>query len=132
MKLTALSGAALAALLLFSFTNDPLSESIARGKEVYEGYCIACHQGTGEGVADAIPPLKGSDVLIQNPDRAIRAVKYGQSGKIVVNGITYNGYMPEPGLDDEEIADVINYVRNSWGNKNDSLVTAAYVAKLTK
>jgi len=117
-----------AIITLFTFQNDPLEESIKRGATIYEGYCIACHLGTGEGVAGVYPPLAKSDYLLEKTEKAIRAIKYGQQGKIVVNGETYNSYMAAPGLEDQEIADVMNYILNSWGNSYDEMITAKQVA----
>ena len=81
----------------------------------------------GEGVAGAIPPLAKSDYLLEKPELAIRAIKLGQEGEIVVNGVTYDGYMGELGLSDEEVADVMNYISNSWENKGSKIWTAKEV-----
>ena len=54
---------------------------------------------------------------------SIKAVKYGLSGPIVVNGVNYNLNMENMGLDNQEIADVMNYILNSWGNKSEKSVT---------
>lgn len=120
MKLTII---AISALTLYSsFTlnqNDELAKSIERGKMVYSENCITCHMGTGEGVPAAFPPLAKSDYLLKTPEKAIYAVKFGLSGKIKVNGIEYDNMMPPPGLDNDEIADVMNYIQNSWGNTSD-------------
>jgi mono/diheme cytochrome c family protein len=70
--------------------------------------------------------------LVKYREESIRSVKYGQKGKIKVNGIEYNGTMPLPGLKDEEIVDVMNYIMNSWGNKSDKSVTISEVKSLIK
>jgi mono/diheme cytochrome c family protein len=107
---------------------DPLAESIARGKTVYTDYCISCHMAKGEGVPEAFPPLAQSDYLLKTPNKAIHAVKYGLQGPVKVNGKEYNNMMPEAGLSDEEVADVMNYILNSWGNSsNKKRVTVAMV-----
>lgn len=114
-----------------SNTNDELNKSIARGKEIYTDACITCHLGNGEGVKGTFPPLAKADYLIKFPDMAISAVKYGQKGKIVVNGVTYNGMMPNPNLGNDEIADVMNYILNSWGNKSAKpMITEKIVATI--
>ncbi|RYY15166.1 MAG: cytochrome c [Chitinophagaceae bacterium] len=101
----------------YNLNTDPeLTKSIARGKELYKETCIACHMGKGEGLKGTIPPLAGADYLIKTPDKAIASIKFGLKGKILVNGIEYNGMMPSPNLADDEIADVMNYILNSWGN----------------
>jgi mono/diheme cytochrome c family protein len=106
---------------------DEKSASIARGKTVYMDFCITCHMGNGEGVSGIFPPLAKSDYLMKNREESIRSIKYGQKGEIFVNGIKYNGMMPSPGLSSEEIADVMNYINNSWGNTTKKMVTVREV-----
>lgn len=109
---------------------DDLAESKARGEEAYTMYCITCHMGEGEGVKGTNPPLAKSDYLLEDVERAIRIVKYGQQGEIIVNGETYNSYMAPLGLDDMEVADVMNYILNSWGNSYDKMITEEQVAAI--
>ncbi|WP_084299475.1 c-type cytochrome [Dyadobacter tibetensis] len=99
--------------------NDDLAKSIERGKMVYSENCISCHMGTGEGVIGTFPPLAKADYLTKNHENAIRAIKFGLMGKVTVNGVEYDNMMPNPGLDDEEIADVMNYILNTWENKSE-------------
>jgi mono/diheme cytochrome c family protein len=73
----------------------------------------------GEGVIGAFPPLAGADYLLQKRTESIHAVKFGQKGEITVNGVKYNNIMLPLYLSDEEVADVLNYVLNSWGNKGE-------------
>lgn len=94
-----------------------LKASIERGKEIYNIQCIACHQEKGEGLEDIYPPLAKSDYLMADKKRAIQQVLHGLSGEIKVNGKVYNGEMPAFELTDAEASDVVNYIRNSWGNK---------------
>ena len=107
-----------------------LEESIKRGKLVYNDMCITCHLADGKGVPKAFPPLADSDYLKENQDASIRGIKKGLSGKIVVNGITYNSVMSPLGLSDQEVADVANYINNSWGNDIKNFVTAEKVSEL--
>ncbi|MBC3846891.1 cytochrome c [Winogradskyella echinorum] len=107
-----------------------LKESIARGKLVYNDMCTTCHLTDGKGVPRAFPPLVNSDYLRENQDKSIKGIKNGMSGEIIVNGITYNGVMAPLGLSDEEVADVMNYINNSWGNKIDNFITPEKVSKL--
>jgi mono/diheme cytochrome c family protein len=86
----------------------------------------------GEGVKNAYPPLAKSDYLSKNRKASISGIKYGQEGEIVVNGTTYNSTMAPMGLSDDEIADVMNYINNSWGNTNNNIVTAEEVSKVKK
>jgi nitrite reductase (NO-forming) len=103
---------------------------IEKGKAVYMQTCFVCHQPGGLGVPGQIPPLAGSDFLANNKEDAIRAVVIGRTGETVVNGKTYKGTMiPLAYLTDDQIANVLTYVRNTWGNAGDS-VNAAEVAKI--
>jgi mono/diheme cytochrome c family protein len=119
-----------AILILALFQNDDLTKSIARGKEVYTDFCVTCHKPDGTGTPKFFPPLAKADYLTQHRTDAIRSVKLGQKGKITVNGIEYNGTMPNPGLSDEEVMDVMNYVMNSWGNKSKKIVTLEEVKSI--
>tara|TARA_R110001592_G_scaffold125077_2_gene334304 strand:+ start:2227 stop:2640 length:414 start_codon:yes stop_codon:yes gene_type:complete len=133
MKKTYILFAVLAvATISFSFTtvqDAALKKSMADGKNVYDGLCMACHMNEGQGIASVFPPLAKSDYLMKDLDRSIDVLIKGQQGEITVNGKKYKGAMPATGLDDKDIADVLNYVRNSWGNKGDR-VTTEQVAKV--
>lgn len=110
----------------------PLKASIQRGSELYEEFCMQCHLPDGKGTDGVIPPLAGSDWLKNKRKESIHAVKYGQSGPIVVNGKKYNGTMAPMGLTDKEVADVMNYIMNSWGNKSSKMVTEEEVKQIKK
>jgi nitrite reductase (NO-forming) len=105
-----------------------LAERIEFGQQIYSRTCFACHQGEGQGIAGAFPPLANSDYLNEDIDRAINIVLHGKTGEITVNGKKYNSVMTSQTLTDEEIANVLTYVYNSWGN-NKSEVTPSRVAK---
>lgn len=105
------------------YQDKELESSMQRGKELYADFCVTCHMANGEGVANVFPPLAQSDYLAQNRAESIRGVKYGQNGKIVVNGVTYDNIMVSAGLENDEIADVMNFIMNSWGNSNEKLVS---------
>ena len=119
-------------LSCYLFQEPSLEESMARGSEIYADFCVTCHMEKGEGVENAFPPLAASDYLAKNREASIRGVKYGQQGEIVVNGVTYNSTMAPLGLEDEEVADVMNYIMNSWGNSNDVMVTVEEVKAIQK
>lgn len=103
---------------------------VEKGKAVYMQTCFVCHQPTGQGVPGQIPPLAEADFLMKNKDDAIRAVVIGRTGETIVNGKTYKGTMiPLAYLTDDQIANVLTYVRNTWGNSGDA-VSAADVAKI--
>jgi nitrite reductase (NO-forming) len=99
---------------------------MARGEQLYSTYCLSCHLDQGQGIEGVYPPLAKSDYLMADKTRSIRQVLYGVSGEIKVNGKTYNLEMTGFDLTDEETADVLNYIRNSWGNKG-AVVTPAEV-----
>lgn len=112
---------------------DPdVKASIERGKLVYNDLCITCHMVNGEGAPKIFPPLAKSDYLKENQEASIKGIKKGMSGEIVVNGITYNSVMTPLGLSDEEVADVMNYINNSWGNSYGKFITAEDVTKVIK
>ena len=100
------------------------------GKAVYRKYCLACHQADGSGVANMHPPLTPGSWVGKDPKELIAIMMKGLSGKIEVNGEEYKNYMPSHAqLTDEEIADVLSYVRSSFGNNFDP-VTPEMVKKV--
>ncbi|GAB3536499.1 cytochrome C-552 [Pontibacter brevis] len=114
-------------------TADDLTESVKRGKEVYSSTCQSCHMAAGEGIPGAFPPLAKSDFLMKDQKRAVGVVVHGLSGEVKVNGQTYNMVMPpQSHLTDQQVADVLNYVQNSFGNKSTTAVTPAVVAEIRK
>ncbi|MEP1094053.1 MAG: copper-containing nitrite reductase [Cyclobacteriaceae bacterium] len=104
-------------------------ERVDLGKQIYSRTCFACHQAEGQGIPNAFPPLANSDYLNADVDRAISTVVHGKSGEITVNGKTYNSTMTAQTLTDEEVANVLTYVYNSWGN-NKTEVTPRMVARV--
>jgi mono/diheme cytochrome c family protein len=102
---------------LFFLPPQNLQESMKRGKEVYLLHCQNCHMENGEGTEGINPPLAKTSYL-KDTKKNIGIILNGQTGEVVVNGKKYNAIMnPLNYLDDQQIADVLNYVRNSWGNK---------------
>jgi mono/diheme cytochrome c family protein len=115
--------------LLVWAQEDPLAESMKRGEEVYTAQCASCHMPVGEGVEAVYPPLANTDYL-KNQKRAIDIILKGQSEEITVNGKQYNVPMEAmSNLTDKEIADVLNYVSNSWGNKYPMIKPAQVLAQ---
>jgi len=105
-----------------------MAEQINRGEVLFKTHCSGCHQLNGMGLPGAFPPLAGSDFLLDDPKRALHVVIEGRSGPILVNGVEYNNVMPPMGyLANQEVADILTYILNSWGNR-DGLVTAGEVA----
>lgn len=96
---------------------------VQKGKAVYMQTCFVCHQPDGVGVANQIPPLAKSDFLAGlTKDDYIRGVLMGRNGRITVNGKDYNATMvPLNYLNDDQVANVLTYVRNSFGNSGDAV-----------
>jgi nitrite reductase (NO-forming) len=92
------------------------AERMAHGEGVFKTNCAACHQLNGQGIPNAFPPLAKSDFLNADKVRAIKTVTGGLQGKVKVNGQEFDGVMPAWNLSDEEIANVLTFVYNSWGN----------------
>lgn len=108
------------------------TESMKRGKAVYNNYCAQCHMGNGEGVKNAFPPLAKSNWLNDKVVASIHSIKYGLKGEITVNGKKYTGIMAPLGLNNKEVADVMNYISGSWGNKTPNFYTAKAVRNVKK
>ncbi|MFZ2906844.1 MAG: cytochrome c [Cyclobacteriaceae bacterium] len=109
-----------------------LKASITRGKEVYVAQCLSCHMDEGQGLEDVYPPLAKSDYLMADKKRPIREILYGLNGPIKVNGKTYDLEMTGFDLTDQEASDVLNYIRNSWGNKGAAVTPDEVRASRTK
>ncbi|MEO6787252.1 MAG: cytochrome c [Chthoniobacteraceae bacterium] len=110
--------------------------SIAAGKNIYMTTCFACHQATGMGVPGAFPPLVGSPYVHDDDRRVVAIVLKGIVGAITVEGKVYATGMPNPMLtfpqlkEEKNVADVLNFVRNNFGNKNERPITPEFVAKV--
>ncbi|MDQ8187324.1 cytochrome c [Pelagicoccus sp. SDUM812002] len=117
-----------------AYKNRPLEPEgpvVVDGGKVYTQQCVACHQGSGQGLAGAFPPLAGSEWVTGAPEISIKVLLAGLGGEIQVKGNTYNGAMPAFGavLNDAEIAAVITYIRTEWDNDAGE-VTADQVAAI--
>lgn len=112
------SPAALEATAGIAADDNSKGARMKRGEALFLGTCSTCHQSQGQGLASVFPPLAKSDYMMADRLRTIRLVLEGLSGPIEVNGKTYNNVMPPfAHLTDHEIADVLTYVMNSWGNE---------------
>jgi nitrite reductase (NO-forming) len=109
------------------------AQQAAAGKAVFTSTCAACHQQQGQGLPPAFPPLAGSDFLMADKARAIGVVLNGLNGvEVQVNGTTYRGVMPPwQQLSDDDIANVLTYVRSAWGNTGDAVSPAEVAAART-
>ncbi|MSU64367.1 MAG: c-type cytochrome [Pedosphaera sp.] len=96
--------------------SDPVQAQVGRGKLLYLGNCAACHQSAGQGTPGVFPPLAKSDYLAANREKIIKGLCEGLSGTITVNARSYNGFMPPAVLNDQQAADVLTFVLNSWEN----------------
>jgi nitrite reductase (NO-forming) len=108
-----------------------IEQQIQAGSVLYNGTCSVCHQQNGEGLASVFPPLAGSDYLVsESPERLVEIVLNGMSGPVTVNDVTYNSVMPPMSqLNDDEIANILTYALNNWGNEG-SPISAAEVAEV--
>lgn len=108
----------LAALLMASVgaVGAPDAEQLARGAKIYAEKCLLCHQPTGLGAPPLFPPLAGSEWLTGDRTRLIKVLCEGLGGTIMVRGQSFSNAMPAQVLDDAEVAEVLTFVGNSWGN----------------
>ena len=116
-------------IILFSTSSlaqQSSGDSYMRGQMLYVDFCVRCHLPDGTGETGLIPPLANADFL-QDIQATVQSIKYGIHGPITVNGVIYNNTMAPMGLENDEIADITNYILNSWGNTADVIVTEAYV-----
>ena len=111
------------------FDENNIQSIIEKGHEVFSRTCIACHQVNAKGLPGIFPPLAGSDFLNANKERAIGIVLHGKKGPVTVNGKSFNNIMPSQNLSDQEIAAVLTYVYNSFGNSK-KVVKPEEVAKV--
>jgi nitrite reductase (NO-forming) len=102
-----------------------LQDQVQAGQALFAGTCSVCHQANGAGLAGVFPPLAKSDFLTGDAKRNIQTVLHGLNGKVVVNGTEYNSVMPPMNqLNDDEVAHILTYVMNSWGNAGGRVLTA--------
>jgi nitrite reductase (NO-forming)/hydroxylamine reductase len=113
-----------------SATAPTIDERLANGERLFMAQCAACHQASGSGLSGAFPPLADSDYFVDEPLKAVEAVINGLSGPITVNGVDYNAVMPNLShLNDGDVADVVTFVLNSFGNQGGQ-VSGAEVAAI--
>ena len=115
--------------------SDAAKKQFLAGQEIYfrEGHCVTCNQPNGKGLDPAFPPIEKSLWVTEDADRLIKLTLYGLMGPMEVNGKKYDGLVPMTPfggmLKDEEVASVLTFVRNSFGNKADP-IEAAQVKKI--
>ncbi len=102
-----------------------VQDQVQAGQALFAGTCSVCHQANGAGLAGVFPPLAKSDYFAADPKRAASVVLHGLSGKLTVNGKEYDSVMPPMNqLNDDEVANILTYVLNSWGNPGGRILTA--------
>ena len=117
-------------IAVFTLSFNQSTSSVQNGKQVYEANCISCHQEQGEGIAGAFPALSKTGNLTDK-NKLVKIILQGMRGPITAKGVKYDGEMASISLTDKETADVINYIRNSWGNKA-AMISVADVAAAKK
>lgn len=119
-------------VLAFSFATH--AQNLVHGKKLFETRCLVCHQADGGGVPNMNAPLDGSTNVVGNDiARLVRIVKGGYSEKVPLDGYYYNNVMtPNPDFKDQDIADVLSYIRTSWSNKASKITVAQVQAAKRK
>jgi mono/diheme cytochrome c family protein len=129
---------ALAISTAAAVAQEDIKVTADRGKVIYMQTCMACHQLTGLGVPGAFPPLAKVDYVTGDTRRLVAIVLKGISGVMTVDGKIYATGMPQPELtfpilkEDKNVADVLNYVRTSFGNEAKEAITTEFVAEVRK
>ncbi len=124
LKFKIITFAAVLGITFMSFMQIyDLKKSINRGKSIYQTNCMSCHMTDGAGLQGVFPPLNISERL-EDTDRLVSILQNGLNGKVEIGGVTYNGQMSAMNLSDQEAADVLNYVRNSWGSDLGAITPA--------
>ena len=113
----------------------PDKTTMARGKKVYTTYCITCHQVDGGGVPGLNPPLEKTSYVSGKKTPLIRIVLNGMDVRDDINGDSYSNTMPpHKFLSNQQVADVLTFVRNSFNNKGPVITPAdvKYVRATTR
>jgi mono/diheme cytochrome c family protein len=108
------------------------AQKLEAGRALFSTICAVCHQPTGQGIASRFPPLAGSDFLNADKHRAIKVLLNGLQGELVVNGQKFNNAMPRFPLTDQDIANALTYVYNSFGNSGQEITPAEVSAARTE
>ena len=120
-------------IALFSLTGciicmastQPGKTSKQRGSALYKQYCLTCHQADGSGVPRMNPPLIKTSYVTGDKNKIIKWVLQGSVEKVPIDGQTYSNNMPAQSyLTDQQIADVLTYIRSSFGNKASAILPA--------
>lgn len=110
--------------IVYAQTNS-LNDSIKRGKVVYDKVCLSCHMADGGGVPNMNPPLSQTSYVLGDKNKLIGIVLNGMTDRIPIEDEYYSNNMaPHKDLNNQQIADVLTYVRNSFGNKASAVTVA--------
>ena len=108
-------------------------DQLLEGKKVYAKFCASCHQLDGGGVPNLNPPLSKTTYVLGDKSRLIRIILNGSNESLEIDGETYSNPMPQLDiLKDQEIADVLTYIRNSFGNKSTAVTAPEVKAQRSK
>ena len=112
---------------------EPVPNELLAGKQVYDKFCVACHMNNGKGAPGMNPPLTATDYVTGDKKRLIGVILNGMSDPTVINGETYNNAMPSHSfLSDKQIADVLTYIRNTFGNSAEAITPEEVLAQRPK
>ncbi len=110
---------------LIVFAQSSLQSSLTNGKKVYEKNCLTCHQANGGGVPKMNPPLTNAEFVKGDKAKLIQWVLLGSTEKVPIDGKYYSNNMPaQATLKDQDIADVLTYIRNNFKNKASQITEA--------
>ncbi|MBP2831460.1 PQQ-dependent sugar dehydrogenase [Aquimarina sp. U1-2] len=119
----------LVVFICFGCTHKPKVD-LTKGREVYTANCAVCHQSNGLGIPETHPPIAETSWVIGSKERLIHIILNGLQDKITVRGEIYDNVMPGlPHLSDQDIANVLSYIRSDFGN-NASAITEKEVKKV--
>lgn len=112
-------------IIVFVFLQPLPKDSMERGKKLYDLYCMSCHMPDGTGVPRLNPPLSKTSWVLGDKKRIISVVLNGLDEQVEIDGEVYQNVMaPHDFMTDQEVADVLTYVRNSFGNKASPVTPA--------
>jgi mono/diheme cytochrome c family protein len=101
---------------------EQVPDELQAGRIVYNTYCAPCHQRDGKGAPGMNPPLAGINIVTGNKTELIKIILKGYDKPTAINGQQYQNVMPPHAwLTDQQISDVLTYIRASWGNKADAV-----------
>lgn len=128
----AITGAAILVGAAPAQAAQPTKAQMKRGKGLYQLTCQDCHQANGQGLFTAYPPLAKVDLAGKHRAQTIEVVLLGLKGELKVNGKTYHGSSPKFDLTDQQVADVLTYVFNTWGNHFGAVTKGEVAAERKK